>query len=456
MFFNHLRKSGLRVFQLRQVVLMTLCLFPFPIFARSGCSVKAEKYFGWNAEKVSNRWVELTIVPELGGRLMQVRFGEHDFLFVNEELKGKVIPPDPLSQHWNNYGGDKIWPMPEGSDDEQHWPGAEGSLLDSAPYQFDVLSQGTTCSVRLTGPSDPFTGQQYIRVISINGSSPVISFHAVMKNTGGYPRSWSEQSVSQYNTSSSEVSGKINPHILGITAANPASAYLNGYHVRTGVAGNSTYSVEGGLFKVRPAKADGSGEVWIDSPDGWLSVADGASGYTMVERIRYQPEGKYPDKASMIFYVNAPRQRRAGGEEHQGSPTQYMEAEVNSPVVELAPGESYAMDTQWFPTRGGEDLKSVTFSGVVEVPLQVLASAEGTLLKGQFGSFYEGVLMAHFYGAGGASLGTAKVGDVSPLNLVDLSASIHPPAETRRVSLHVLDQDGVDRGPLGEAMVRPK
>lgn len=314
MFPQRLRRSSPQASLLRSCVLLALCLTPLRLFASSGCTVKSNDYFGWKAEKISNHWVELTIVPQLGGRLMQVHFGEHDFLFVSDQLKGKVIPPDPLSHAWNNYGGDKIWPMPEGSDDEQHWPGAEGSLLDSAPYKLDVLSQGPTCAIRLTGPSDPFTGQQYIREISLGEDSPIISFHAVMKNTGGYPRSWSEQSVSQYNTASVDDTSKINPHLWGIAAANPSSEYLNGYHVRTGMAGNSTYSVEDNLFKVHPAKANGSGEVWIDSHEGWLAVADGASGYTMIERVRYQPQAKYPDKASMIFYVNAPRQHHAGDE----------------------------------------------------------------------------------------------------------------------------------------------
>jgi hypothetical protein len=29
----------------------------------------------------------------------------------------------------------------------------------------------------------------------------------------------------------------------------------------------------------------------------------------------------------------------------------FVEAEVNSPMVELKPGENYALDTTWYPTR---------------------------------------------------------------------------------------------------------
>ena len=51
---------------------------------------------------------------------MQVAFGEHPYLFVNPRLKGKNFPPTEGATpgHWHNYGGDKIWPLPEGEQDE--------------------------------------------------------------------------------------------------------------------------------------------------------------------------------------------------------------------------------------------------------------------------------------------------------------------------------------------------
>jgi hypothetical protein len=418
--------------------------------------VKSVDYFGWKAEKLSNSWVELTIVPQLGGRLMQVSFGGHDFLFVNDQLKGKYFPPDEAQHRWYNYGGDKIWPMPEGSKDEDHWPGAGGSLLDDSPYKFEVVSHNEVCTVRLTGPVDSFTGLRYIRDISITDASPVISFHSVMKNEGGYPRSWSQQSVSQYNTAASGDPTQVNPAIWGITSANPSSSYLNGFHIRTGMGGESAYMVENGLFKVHPLNS--GGEVWIDSPGGWLAVVDGSSQYTMVERIRYQPGANYPDKATMIFFTTGQRHRptnNSTAEPQIEHPIHYMEAEVNSPIVELAPGESYAMDTEWYPTRGGEELKSTTYAGVVENPLTVREVPNGLSLSGEFGTFYPGTLMAQFYGKGGEPLGHGKVADLNPLEPLKLNSVITAPSGTSRVSLHVIGQGNVDRGSLGEAFVVP-
>jgi len=88
----------------------------------STCKIQPVVYEGWQAQQVSNDWVQLTFVPQLGGRLMQVTFNGHPYLFVNPVYKGKYISPAEAAGRWINYGGDKIWPLPEGDDDEQ--PGA--------------------------------------------------------------------------------------------------------------------------------------------------------------------------------------------------------------------------------------------------------------------------------------------------------------------------------------------
>lgn len=433
-----------------------------------GCTVGETNYDGWKAEQLANQWVKLEIVPQLGGRLMQVTFGDHDFLFVNEQLKGEYMPPDTAQHRWYNYGGDKIWPMPEGSDDEQHWSGAGGEPLDDAPYDLQVLSKGPSCAVRLTGPVDPQIGQQYIRDISITSDSPVISFHAVMKNVSGYPQSWSEQSVSQYNAAAPSDPTQFNPDFWGVTPANPQTAYLNGYHVRTGNPGNSGYAVKDGLFKVHWNNI--GGEVWIDSPGGWVAVVDGTTDYTMIERRKYQPGADYPDKSTIIFFTTGARNRPGPPAPAQApqtpppsaqppaptrAPIYYMEAEVNSPVVELAPGESYAMDSEWYPTRMDSSFQTTTYSGVVGAPLAAAATPNGLVLTGNFGVFYSGQLIAHFYNRGGEAIGTAPAGDATPLEPLKLQATVEAPAETARVSLHVVDAEGLDRGPLGEAFVNP-
>jgi hypothetical protein len=132
-----------------------------------------------------------------------------------------------------------------------------------------------------------------------------------------------------------------------------------------------------------------------------------------------------------------------------------MEAEVNSPMVELGPGETYAMDTQWYPARMGSDFKTTTYSGVVGTPLAAAATPAGLVLSGNFGVFYPGQLVAHYYSRGGEALGTAQIAPVSPLQPTQLQTTVQAPPETARVSLHVVDAEGLDRGPLGETLVNP-
>ena len=85
---------------------------------------------------------------------MQVTFNGHDYLFVNPRLAGKSLPPN--EDEWFNYGGDKLWLLPEGDDDEQHWRG-NSDLIDAGEFTFEIFRDGIGCGAELTGPPDPHT-----------------------------------------------------------------------------------------------------------------------------------------------------------------------------------------------------------------------------------------------------------------------------------------------------------
>src|SRR6476660_512823 len=87
----------------------------------ASCRIESTDYKGWHAQQVSNRWVQLIVVPQNGGRLMQVTFGGHSYLFVNPKYAGSYFPP--TQGKWFDYGGDKLGPLPEGNDEEQHGAG---------------------------------------------------------------------------------------------------------------------------------------------------------------------------------------------------------------------------------------------------------------------------------------------------------------------------------------------
>jgi hypothetical protein len=376
---------------------------------------------------------------------------------VNPKLAGKYLPP--TSSQWFNYGGDKLWLLPEGNHDEQHWVG-DSDILDDGPFAFRKLSEGQQCVIELTGPADPQTGVQFLRTIRLDADSPRIRFHATMKNTTGHSIEWSMQSVSQYNAANPTPgdAAKINHDFWTFAPANQASSFLNRYHVRFGPAENPAVSVrDDGLFALHYAHM--AAELWLDSTEGWLAVVDGSTRYAMVERFQYEKDKPYPGKASVIFWTNGPETRLSGDGEpsmssgDDGGPY-YLEAEMNSPLCRLRPGETGNFDTEWFPTRAGNEFHGVTDAGIVIHPLRGARLQNGKIkLSGSFGVFFSGRLVAHFYNEHGASLGTMPVADVNPTESVSLNAEIAPPGKPARLSLHLEDASGVDRGSLQEVQV---
>jgi len=421
------------------------------------CSVEGVDYQGWHAQQISNQWVQLVIVPQNGGRIMQVTFDGHAFLFVNPKLAGKYIPPS--QDEWFNYGGDKLWLLPEGDDDEQHWRG-NSDLLDDGPFSFRKLSDGPRCGIELTGPVDPHTGIQISRTIRLDPDSPHIAFRASMKNVSGHLVEWSMQSVSQYDTSDASDSTRSNRELWGFTPANRSSTYLNRYHVRFGPAENPAATVRNdGLFSIHYAHL--AAELWVDTTDGWLAVVDGSSRYAMVERFQYDEHKSYPGKASVIFWTNGPELRlNADGvasvtDGSKGVSPFYMEAEINSPLCRLRPGEACQLETDWFPTRAESEFYGVADAGIITKPLQgVRLQNDIVRLSGSFGVFFAGKLVAHFYNEHGSMTGTLPVAEVSPTNFVVLDIATTPQGRPTRVSLHLEDQGGLDRGALQETPIR--
>jgi len=431
----------------------------------AGCRVEAVDYKGWRAEQVSNRWVQLIVVPQNGGRLMQVSFAGHPYLFINPKFAGKYLPPD--SSKWFNYGGDKLWLLPEGNDDEQHWAG-NSDLLDDGSFSFRKLSEGQNCEIELTGLADPQTGVQFVRTIRLDADSPRIHFHASMKNVTGHSLEWSMQSVSQYDTgatssattepTTSTGAPRFNHDFWTFTPANRSSSYLNRYHVRFGPAENPAVSVrDDGFFAVHYVHM--AAELWLDSTEGWLAIVDGSSRYAMVERFQYEDSRPYPAKASVIFWTNGPEMRLSSdgipslsGDSDSGP--YYLEAEINSPMCRLRPGESCSFETEWFPTRAGSEFHGVTDAGIVIRPLRATRLENGKVeLSGSFGVFFSGRLVARFYDERGRSAGTVKVADVDPAEPVSLDAEIASPGKPARLSVHLQEDNGMDRGSLGEVHV---
>jgi hypothetical protein len=179
----------------------------------------------------------------------------------------------------------------------------------------------------------------------------------------------------------------------------------------------------------------------------------------MVERFQFEQSQTYPGKASIIFWTNGPEVKlnadgvasMSSGED--GVPY-YLEAEINSPLCRLRPGESCDLDTEWFPTCAASEFHAAADAGIVIRPLRATRLDDGKIaISGTFGVFFAGRLVAHFYNEHGLKLASVPVTDVDPVELVVLETKIASTEKPSRISLHLQDWNGLDRGSLQEVQV---
>ena len=270
----------------------------------SGYSAKLEQtqYRNWNVYKLSNGLISLYVAPELGGRAIQLQLGDHEFFFVNKALEGKVLPESQnnLQAGWANYGGDKVWPGPEGWMSDAEWVSIPYYILDGAAYQAEVATNTPAeVAIRVTSPQDPRTGTQFTRTFHVYADTTRIKVDQVMRNISRREIRWGIWHLIQNDAADANDPSKPNPDLYMYIPLNPHSKYPEGYYKPYGDARHPSYEVLPGgrmlkihyLYRVCKAAADSSA--------GWYAVVNGQKNIGLVENFKYFPDQEYPDGASV-------------------------------------------------------------------------------------------------------------------------------------------------------------
>lgn len=345
-------------------VVLAILAVPIVLQGSAVCAgrrlVDSGKFNGWDTVRLANGIITVHLAPQIGGRIVGYAYRGHQFFFASRSLAGKVLPwtdkYEPKSG-WLNYGGEKVWPAPEGWDGPKSWPGPGNTELEAGKWSFKVIRNTPDVGiVRMVSPKDAYTGLQYARDISIRNGSAVVEVKTTQKNVSSKPVEWSVWTVTQI-----DAAGKGNTYNRGLTVhcpINPRSRHPRGYDIAFGAEDNPTWQprrdgkVLLGKYHYRV------GKVWLDSPFGWIGIEDTSSGYAFVQRFRYFPGKDYPDKGSTIeCYSNGAGPLSIAGKESvvPNDPKTvpfYVELEILSPMVELAPGQEYSFTTEWEGTRG--------------------------------------------------------------------------------------------------------
>lgn len=140
----------------------------------------------WRSVKLSNPWLELSLLPGIGGRVMNAHYLGENLLFENPDSHGfcpdlsdvSTVPTRATHLPFPLWGGEKTWVAPE-----RDWPqGAPHPVLDSGPYELDEVSPFCVC---MTSEVCPLSGLQIGRTVTLaKGDASWDVLHEMTNHSG--------------------------------------------------------------------------------------------------------------------------------------------------------------------------------------------------------------------------------------------------------------------------------
>lgn len=417
------------------------------------------KYQNWKVCLLENRWIKLYAVPQLGGRLIQLEMDGHDFFFVNPLLAGTKPGPSRLGEKgaWLNFGGEKIWPAPQGWDSLDQWPGPPDPVLDSGEYVAE-LGDDSRNKLRLTSPIDQYTGLQVIKDVSVSESRTEVIVTVNFKNTGDTLKHWSIWPVIQMNT---QGEGEERYHI--VCPANPESLFSDGYKVMHGLINNPQYSLNA-QGNVQIDYHYLVGKIGLDTNAGWAAFADKKRGKVFAVLFPCESGVSYPNDTSfqvwtsgcgMVYSRNVIRQH---ADDKVLNPP-YMEMELLSPIHEIPPGREVQFEYRMLASTipAGETVVCVNEIGVIASSLTCLPTENGLFIKATYGVFTEGILKIQILNSSQREtqvcLHEKKVCPLQGIH-IEVVVSRELPTGDFRVTAELFDFEGYLTGVLDEKSIQ--
>ncbi|MBI2505379.1 MAG: hypothetical protein HYW07_19375 [Candidatus Latescibacteria bacterium] len=371
--------------------------------------------WGWDALVLENGLITLAVVPRIGARVMQYDLGPHHSMFVNEAELGEFYEPKPDSI-WHNYGGYKNWPAPQ---DRWNWP--PPPILDGATCEARIAANTPDSAVVWTAsPVEQWRtpGLRFERRLSVYPGTSRVRVEQTIVNQGEQADRWSVWEISQAPVHHPGVQDFENFWVY--FPLNPHSRYgARGVRTTLDTAAAWTGEVAPGIFGVRFMPLNQ--KLWADAPEGWICYVDEREGYAYARTFELFPGAEYPDQnATVEVWLN--------------KDPLYLEVEVVSPIVELAPGGGrYTFVEDWWATKVKGPILRVNQVGAIARRLTV----DGGGANGRYGVFYIGTARLVFLDAKLQVLGQGARHPVTPLETFSLDEEVDMPEGTTRVEVWV-------------------
>jgi hypothetical protein len=307
--------------------------------SRFQCRLTREEYGGWKALRMANGLIELFVVPQLGGRIIQLRLGSRDFLYVNPRHQGRVYSTQEncAQAGWKNYGGSKVWPAPQGWERADQWPGPPDPVLDGGPYACRVVEASRErVAIHLESAPDPYTGLILSRHIELEENSSLVRILHTMKNSSLRRVRWAIWQVTQQAADPS------------IVVYAPARRYrqMFGDQPFEHIEADSQQPLWKLVYQDQVAKFA------IEPEEGWLLALHPRNRVALLEEFPLFPGEAYPDGAPAEVWVNGRGTYTIPGaridtEKDSNGCDAFIETEVLSPLVTLDPGQEYSFPVTW-------------------------------------------------------------------------------------------------------------
>ena len=346
-------KSGLLYF---------LLLTFFPLVTLAAVIEENVDYKGWKCVALKNDSTEVIVAPDIGGRIIQYRVNGHDWFWVNEALAGKVFPVEENNnmEIWKNYGGDKVWPAPQGWDRPEQWPGPGDDVIE-APYHYQVITgKGQEVKLRLIGSDKGgWAGVQFSRDLILRDGSSRLSQEHTMKNVSRKTVAWGIWEVAQMDWS--DHGAKLgdfdyNEDAFLVIPMNPKSRWPEKYRVMFGEAFSFNWQPDYAKNRLIVRFMNMVGKIVMDVSAGWAAMVNPPIDGVFLFRFPYDAKATYPDGGNYESWVAGKgeyvhkHKLRVAPDDPAG---RLIEMEVLGPKVTLKPGEDTHLNVSFEVLKGG-------------------------------------------------------------------------------------------------------
>jgi uncharacterized protein DUF4380 len=404
-------------------------------------AIKHETVGDWDITQFGNNLIRLGVVPAIGGRVVEFSLGGKNAFYVNPRHRGHLpVSSEASITSWQNYGGSKVWPAPQGWSSPHEWPGPPDPVLDAGSYQANPLSQAGVIGVRLQSPHDEYSGVTLEREIEIRPGSSLVRLHHVMRNTSQRPVRWSIWQVTQVEAGQ------------GLEIFVPADEYKQ-------TLGDLPYeqvSFDAAAGRLRLQYHNQVAKLAVNASQGWFAALDRSRKLVFVEQFPINRSAEYPDGAPVAFWIAGQgtftiHGDRIGMSDSFNGCDPHVETEVMGPLTRLSPGESTELSVRWaLASIDAQEIVSVNDCGAAGRALVVTRGS----LAGSFGVFFAANLQLVAFNRAAQIVAAVDLGPVSPLHPVVLREKLNLPSGAVRCMLQLLNENGSRLGILDHVQIR--